>query len=93
MKRQLWFLLSNLMVLGCLLGLWQMVVWLLRVPAYMLPGPLVVGAAVVHRFPSLLQSLLLTSTAAALGLAGSVVIGVAIALVFAQWGWLRRLAD
>jgi len=43
MKRQLWFLLSNLMVLGCLLGLWQMVVWLLRVPAYMLPGPLVVG--------------------------------------------------
>jgi len=91
MKRHLWFLLSNLIVLGCLLGLWQMVVWLLHVPAYMLPGPMVVGAAVEHRFPSLLQSLLLTSTAAALGLAGSVVIGVAIALVFAQWGWLRRL--
>ena len=92
MKRHLWFfLLNNLLVLGCLLGLWQLVVSLLHVPAYMLPGPLVVGAAVVHRFPSLVQSLLLTSTAAALGLAGSVIIGVAIALVFAQWAGLRRL--
>lgn len=91
MKRHLLFGLNNLLVLGCLLGLWQLVVSVLHVPAYMLPGPMAVGAAVVHRFPSLLQSLLLTSTAAALGLAGSVVIGVAIALGFAQWSWLRRL--
>ncbi|MCX6607080.1 MAG: ABC transporter permease [Acidobacteria bacterium] len=91
MKRHLLFGLNNLIVLGCLLGLWQLVVSVLHVPAFMLPGPMVVGAAVVHRFPSLVQSLLLTSTAAALGLAGSVIIGVAIALVFAQWSWLRRL--
>jgi len=34
---------------------------------------------------------LLTAEAAALGLAGSIVAGVAVALIFAQWRWLRRL--
>lgn len=87
MKRML----QNLAVLGCLLALWQLAVWALHVPAYMLPGPLVVGAAVVNRFPSLAQSLWLTTSAAALGLGASIIAGVAIALVFAQWAWLRRL--
>lgn len=91
MKRQLWLILNSIIVFLCLLIIWQLIVLLLRVPAYMLPGPLVVGAAIVHRFPALLQSLWLTSEAAALGLAGSVVVGVSIALVFAQWRWLRRL--
>lgn len=91
MKRHLWLVLNSLVVLACLLTLWQLAVLLLHVPAYMLPGPLVVGAAVVNRFPSLIESLLLTSEAAALGLIGSVVAGVAIALIFAQWRGLRRL--
>jgi NitT/TauT family transport system permease protein len=91
MRRQLWLVLNSIVVLACLLGVWQIAVLLLHVPAYMLPGPLVVGAAVINRFPSLVQSLLLTSVAAALGLAGSIVVGVSVALVFAQWRWLRRL--
>jgi NitT/TauT family transport system permease protein len=84
-------LLENLFVLIGLFALWQLAVWALGVPAYMLPGPAVVGAAVVHRFPSLVRSLWLTSSAAALGLAASIVVGVAIALIFAQWSRLRRL--
>jgi NitT/TauT family transport system permease protein len=91
MKRQLWLGLNSVIVLVCLLGLWQAAVLLLHVPAYMLPGPMVVGAAVVNRFPSIVWSLLLTSEAAAIGLAGSIVVGVSVALVFAQWRWLRRL--
>jgi NitT/TauT family transport system permease protein len=91
MKRQLWLVLNSIIVFALLLAIWQIAVLMLHVPAYMLPGPLVVGAAVVSRFPSLVQSLLLTSEAAALGLAGSIVVGVSIALVFAQWRLLRRL--
>ena len=40
--------------------------------------------------PSLLDSLWITTQEAAGGLAASVVAGVAIAMVFAQWRWLRQ---
>ena len=91
MKRQLWLVVNSVVVLGCLLGIWQLAILLLHVPAYMLPGPLVVGHAAVDRFPSILHSFLLSAQAAVVGLAVSVPGGVAIALVFAQWRWLRRL--
>jgi len=91
MKRHLWLVFNSIIVLACLLLFWQLCVWLLGIPKYMLPGPLVVGSAVVNRFSALLQSLMLTAEAAALGLVASIVVGVAIALVFAQWRWLRRL--
>jgi NitT/TauT family transport system permease protein len=91
MKRHLWLVLNSVIVLAGLLTIWHLAVLLLHVPKYMLPGPLLVGAAVVNRFPALVTSLLLTSEAAALGLAASIVVGVSIALVFAQWRWLRRL--
>jgi NitT/TauT family transport system permease protein len=91
MKRNLWFALSSILVFAWLLIMWQLAVVLLHVPPYMLPGPTVVAAAVLNRFPAIVQSLLLTSGAAALALAASIIVGVAIALVFAQWRWLRRL--
>jgi len=91
MRRHLWLVLNSIVVLATLLALWQLAVLLLHVPVYMLPGPVIVGKAVVNRFPALVRSLLLTSEAAALGLAGSIVVGASIALVFAQWRWLRRL--
>lgn len=91
MRRHLWLAANSLIVLAGLLTVWQVAVSILHVPPYMLPGPLAVGAAVVSRFPTLVQSLALTAEAAALGLAGSIVVGVSIALVFAQWRWLRRL--
>ncbi len=91
MKRQLWFLLNSVLVFAGLLAIWQLAVTGLRVPAYVLPGPLVVANAVVARFPDLASSLVLTSEAAVLGLAASIVVGVAVALIFAQWRWLRQL--
>jgi NitT/TauT family transport system permease protein len=91
MKRHLWLVLNSGIVLVCLLAIWQAAVLLLHIPKYILPGPLLVAEAVQVRFPELMHSLLLTTEAAAIGLLSSIVVGVAIALVFAQWSWLRQL--
>jgi NitT/TauT family transport system permease protein len=91
LKRHLWFAINSLLVFLCLVGGWHIAVSQLKVPVYMLPGPDVVAAAVVNRFSPLLQSFLITAEEAAIGLACSMIAGVSIALVFAQWGWLRRL--
>jgi NitT/TauT family transport system permease protein len=91
MKRQGWLLINSVIVLACLLGIWQAVVSLNHLPIYILPGPLLVATALRDRYPSLLNSLLITTEEAAGGLAGSIVAGVAIAMIFAQWRWLRQL--
>jgi NitT/TauT family transport system permease protein len=83
--------LNSLIVLACLLMGWHFAVLNLKIPPYMLPGPEIVAKAVVNRFPALVKSLWLTTEAAAMGLASSIVVGVAIALMFAQWRWLRQL--
>jgi NitT/TauT family transport system permease protein len=82
---------NSVIVLACFLGLWQVLVSLNHVPKYILPGPLVVAEALRDRFPSLANSFLITTEEAAGGLAASIVAGVAAAMVFAQWRWLRQL--
>jgi NitT/TauT family transport system permease protein len=91
MKRQALLALNSLIVLAFLLGLWQAVVSLNHIQSYILPGPLLVAHAVRDRTSSLLSSLLISTQEAAAGLAASIVIGVTVAMVFAQWSWLRRL--
>jgi NitT/TauT family transport system permease protein len=91
MKRQGLLALNSVVVLACLLGLWQALVSLNHLPPYILPGPLAVALALRERLPSLLNSLLITTEEAAGGLAASIVAGVAAAMVFAQWRWLRQL--
>ena len=91
MKRHLITALNALGVFAGLVLLWQGLNQVLRVPAYMLPPPLAVGKAVIARFPSLLTSLAITSEEAAGGLAASIVVGVLIALLFAQFRWVRRM--
>jgi NitT/TauT family transport system permease protein len=91
MKRQGLLVLNSIVVLLCLLGLWQALVSLNHLPPYILPGPLQVAAALHERLPSLLGSLLITTEEAAAGLAASIVVGIGIAMVFAQWRWFRQL--
>lgn len=79
-----------LAVFIALLAFWQVALWVLRVPAYMLPSPASVARAVVQRFPLLCNALLVTAAESAGGLAASVVVGVSIALIFAQFRWVRR---
>jgi NitT/TauT family transport system permease protein len=91
MKNRIVTLLNALIVFVCLLSIWQSLIALLHIPLYMLPPPGAVVRVVVARYGSLLESLMITSSAAAGGLVGSIVVGVLIALVFAQFQWIRRM--
>ncbi len=91
MKRQALLAVNSIVVFLCLLSLWQAIVSVNHIPAYILPGPLVVAQALRDRFPSLLNSLLITTEEAAGGLVASIVAGVGAALIFAQWRWLRQM--
>jgi NitT/TauT family transport system permease protein len=91
MKRQLLLAINSVMVFACFLGLWQGIIALNHLPPYILPGPMTVAAALRDRFPSLLNSLSITTEEAAGGLAASIVAGVTVSMIFAQWRGLRQL--
>jgi NitT/TauT family transport system permease protein len=91
MKRQVLVAINSVVVLACLLAIWQAIVALNHLPPYILPGPGIVAAALRDRFPSLLNSFWITMEEAAGGLVASIVAGIAVSMVFAQWGWLRQL--
>jgi NitT/TauT family transport system permease protein len=90
MKRQVLLAFNTLVVFLCLIGLWEAFVRFNHLPPYILPGPELVALELGRRYPSLLNSLWITTQEAAGGLAASIVTGVAIAMVFAQWRWLRQ---
>ena len=90
MKKR-WLAANSLMVFACLLFLWDRLVALGHIPPYILPGPLAVAKALYDRYPSLLNSLWITTIEATGGLLASIVVGIVIAMIFAQWRWLRQL--
>lgn len=67
-----------------MLLLWQLAVTLFAVPVYLVPGPIVVFSTLVQDSALLLNSLLFTLRITLFALALSVVLGVAIAFLFAQ---------
>jgi NitT/TauT family transport system permease protein len=91
MKKHVFTLANAVAVFVALLLVWQALVLFLHIPVYMLPTPVAVGKAVVARFPSLMASLAITSEEAAGGLAASIIVGMLIALLFAQSRWIRRM--
>ena len=91
MRRKGWLVTNSILVFACLLFLWDRAVAFAHLPPYILPGPLAVASALRDRFPSLLNSLWITTMEAAGGLLASIVVGVVIAMIFAQWRWLRQL--
>jgi NitT/TauT family transport system permease protein len=91
MKQRLIVVVNAIAVFAGLLLLWQLVLWIFHVPPYMLPSPWAVAKALTARFPSLLNSFAITAEEAAGGILLSVVVGVAVALVFAQFRWVRRM--
>jgi NitT/TauT family transport system permease protein len=91
MKRQGWLFANSVAVFACLLTVWDRTVAFAHLPTYILPGPLAVVSALRDRFPSLLNSLWITTVEAAGGLLASIVVGVMVAMIFAQWRWLRQL--
>jgi NitT/TauT family transport system permease protein len=91
MKNKLALLGNTVAVFCALLLVWQGIIWIFDVPAYMLPTPLHVAETVVQRFYDLWSSLLITLEAAVGGLAASIVVGLLIALVFARSRWVRKM--
>src|ERR1700761_7945946 len=91
MKKSLLTLLNALGVFTALLLLWQGIDLAFHLPNYLLPTPLTVARAVVNRFSSLAASFAITAVEAAGGLLASILVGVLIALVFAQSRWVRRM--
>jgi NitT/TauT family transport system permease protein len=91
MKKRLLLTMDAGVVFAALLLMWQIAVWVLHIPPYMLPPPVNVERAIAMRLPELWTSFLISAEAAALGLLGSIVGGLLIALVFARLPWLRRM--
>jgi len=91
MKKRGWLAVNSIVVFAFLVALWSRMVAWAEIPAYMLPGPMGVLSAARERFPSLLNSLSITAEEALGGLLAAMVLGVAVAMVFAQWRWLRQL--
>ena len=91
MKRRAILVANALAVFAALLVLWQVILWIFRVPPYMLPSPWAVAKTVEARFPSLVRSFLITAEEAVGGLTVSIVVGVGVALIFAQSRWVRRM--
>ena len=91
MKKNLILAANAVVVFAALLCVWQAAVWVLHIPPYMLPPPVNVGRAIANRFPELWASFWISGEAAAAGLAGSIVGGLLIALIFARLPWLRRM--
>jgi len=91
MRQRLITLANAVAVFATLLAVWQLVLWIFKVPPYMLPSPWAVARAVSARFPSLLNSLAITAEESAGGLVASIIVGVLVALFFAQSRWVRRM--
>ena len=91
MRRKILAQLNPLIAFLFILLIWQSLIWAFKIPTYMLPSPLAVGRIIMVRHRSLLDSLLITGGAAIGGLVGSIAVGVLIALIFAQFRWVRRM--
>lgn len=91
MRERLTTIGNALAVFVALLLIWQLVLWIFRVPPYMLPSPWAVAKAIGKRFPSLISSTVITAEESVGGLIASIVVGVVVALLFAQSRWVRKM--
>jgi NitT/TauT family transport system permease protein len=91
MKQRLITLGNAAAVFGALILGWQLIIWIFHVPAFMLPSPWAVGSTAGRRFPALLGATEITAVESGGGLAASILVGVLVALIFAQSRWVRRM--
>jgi NitT/TauT family transport system permease protein len=91
MRQRAMTVVNALAVFTALVLAWQIVLWIFHVPPFILPSPKAVAQAVYRRLPTLLNAFVITGEEATGGLAASIVVGVVIALVFAQSRWVRKM--
>lgn len=68
----------------------ELLIRLLDVPAYILPAPSRVVAALADKWPFLLENAAITAAEIVVGLAAGATVGIATALAMAQLPWLMR---
>ena len=73
------------------LALWQLLVLVLRVPAYVVPSPFAIAQAFVADAPTLIQSLISTLAVTFAALLAAIVLGVALATAMAASHWARAV--
>ena len=73
-----------------LLTAWEGAVRFGQVPAYVLPGPLLIGQTMIADWPLLSASLLWTMGVTLKALALAVILGVGLAILFTQSRWLEK---
>ncbi len=71
------------------LALWEFVVWFKGVPIYVLPGPIKILETLFTDWPQLSIALWTTLTIALAALAGAVLVGVLLSVLFTQSKWLE----
>jgi NitT/TauT family transport system permease protein len=71
------------------LGLWELIVWKMAVPYYILPGPWRILQALVTDWKSLSGSLWITLQITGLALLAAVVLGALLSILFTQSKWLE----
>ena len=69
---------------------WQLLIFVFSIPPYILPGPLVVVAAISKHLDSLLHAAALTAQAAIAGFVLSLLVGFTTAVMFSQSEWIER---
>jgi NitT/TauT family transport system permease protein len=71
------------------LAAWEIAVRTSHIPVYILPGPVAIAQALVQDWATLYPSLLVTLAITAAALTAATVLGVAIAVLFAQSKWIE----
>src|SRR5258706_9110468 len=89
-RRDRWLRIVLPAVIGVLsLIAWDLIVRINNIPHYILPGPLLVAAALRDNWHTLLPALLVTLRITFMALAVAVIGGVGLALLFAQSKWIE----
>jgi NitT/TauT family transport system permease protein len=78
-----------LLVAAIALGGWEALVRIREIPPWLLPGPLLIAQTLVTDWGTLSGSLAITLRITALALAAAVVLGTALAILFAQSKWVE----
>lgn len=81
---RLWRILAPTLVGAAFLSGWEAVVRLAQIPPYVLPGPWLIAETLVRDGPNLLGALLVTLRITVSALAVAIVVGGALAILFAQ---------
>src|SRR5947209_15275100 len=79
------------LVIGILMLIaWEAVVRIKEIPAYILPGPLLIAQTLWNDWGTLSTSLLITLRITFAALIAAVVVGVTLAIIFTQSKWLEK---